>query len=291
MANENVTGAPDGGQPKPGEQPVAGGDPTKSTATGPTPAGGGEPKKKFEFEEDRTKWLPPHRLTEETGKRTAAEKKAQELEIALEQERKRIRALTGVETPDEGTVEAAELRKQLFKLVPGLEAFADLTVEQIKDVIASADVAKSHQQRAWEKHAGDMLTSLEEIVSDTMGELNDRQKRRLAQAYFAEAQAALAARGQNPDHDPTGSDFLTRHERGDKSLLQEFAKAFLDDWYEPARRNATTEAQSRHRPVPRGERGKPMKTTPPKLDLSKPGAFEEAMKNARSEEGRGYSGR
>lgn len=290
MADENLGGgAPAGGDPNAGG---GGGNNPNPTGGNPNPQDGqgGQPKEKvFTFKEDRSDWIPKHRLSETSGKLTAAEKRAQDAETALEQERNRVRALAGVNPQDPKTKEAEELRGAMYEMFPHLKALEGLTAEQLQDVFEAAAAAKTTTQATWERHAEDMLTSLETEIKTKLGsdKLTPTQVRGLRRAYREEAQLCLQARQQavqsgDSSYDVRG-DFLSRHERGDRALLKEFAKAFLDDWYEPAVRSVTARnAQRVGRPVPRGERTRALPAGgQPQGDLTKDADFKKALLAAR----------
>jgi hypothetical protein len=109
-----------------------------------------------------------------------------------------------------------------------------------------------------------MVDSLVKEVSDAVGgDLNERQIRSLSRAYVAEAES-------NPE-------FLQRHQRGDRTLIAEFAKQWMDDWFEPARRRATADAVNGNRRVPSG-RDRTVQTTPPKaVNFKDAKSVEDAM--------------
>ena len=291
MADDNLgtgTPAPDAG---------AGGDKQQIPATGAPADKGVADKpagdKTYSFKEDRSDWIPRTRLNETSGKLTAAEQRAVAAEAALEQERKRTRALAGVEQLDPKTAEAEEIKSALYKMLPHLEALEGLTKEQLQQVFQAATSAQSTARASWERHATGMLNDLDSEASEILGveKLSATQQKRLRSAYRDEAVVAMAAReeqferGERKTLETLGSDndFIARHERGDKALIKEFVKAYLDDWYEPARRSVTTaQARRQMRPVPRGERQRVSLTQgPPKIDYNDPDAFKKALIAAR----------
>jgi hypothetical protein len=294
MAVEN-----NGGVENPADGAGAGGgnpnpNPNDASGGGKQPVGDGSGEKSFSYKEDRSDWIPRHRLTETSGKVTAAERRAQELETALEQERQRVRALSGVEPKDPKDAEAEELREALYKLVPALKNLEGLTPDQLEEIREAASAARETSVSTWERHAETMVGDLEAELAEKLGvdKLTPTQSRRIRNAYREEAQEAYhartvaAQRGERQTLKTLASDtdFLARHERGDKALLKEFSKAFLDDWYEPARRSATAAIERRNRPVPRGERTRtPVTSKMPEVDLSNDDAFRKAMRDARGQ--------
>jgi len=300
MANgQNGEGSADGQQPNAGGgQGNQGGQQNapqsgQSGVAGDQGQGNGQggqqqARKKFEFDEDRSDWVPRHRITEQGQKLTAAEQRALKAETDLEAERARVRALAGVQPQDPAAAEEEQLRAVLYKLVPGLKHLEKFTAEQLEEVIDAANTARSASSAQWERHALGMLESAETDIAKQMGvdKLTPRQSQRIRSAYIEEAQAAALARqraeanGEAPDP----ANFLTRHERGDKTLIAEFVKNYLEDWFEPARRSVTArQVQRTTRPVPRGERTRQMPAgTPPKVDLNDKQAFKDALIAARN---------
>lgn len=298
MADSNTSGEQNPGEQKPG----AGGDNTQQKPTDGAPADKGvgqkqgEGEKTYSFKEDRSDWVPRHRLNETSGKLTEAEKRAIKAEADLEQERKRTRALAGVETPSEEEAEAEKIKGVLYKMFPQLETLEGLTKEQLQEVLDAARSAKTASRSTWERHATTMLNDLDSEASEILGvdKLSDSQQTRLRRAYRDEAVLAMQdrkaayERGERNTLDTIASDndFVARHERGDKALIKEFVKAFLDDFYEPARRSVTAaQVRRQTRPVPRGERTRQSLTQgPPQIDYNNDDAFKKALIAARGSE-------
>lgn len=251
-------------------------------------AGAGGEGKTYSFKEDRSDWVPRTRLNEVSGKLTKYEQDNLTLKQQLELSEKRTRALVGVEPSDPKAAEAEEIRTVLYGMFPQLKALEKLNVEQLEQVFEAAEAAQSTSRATWERHATGMLEDLESQAATALGsdKLTPTQQKHLRRAYREEAQAAADARQvdeQGRATDPTGNDFLSRHERGDKSLIKEFVKAFLDDWFEPARRSVTAASARRNmRPIPRGERTRlPVATGAAKVDLSDNNEFKKALIAAR----------
>jgi hypothetical protein len=244
--------------------------------------------KTFSFKEDRSDWIPRTRLNEQGQRLTAAEQRAVKAEGDLESERARVRALAGVQPQDPAAAEEEQLRAALYKLVPGLKHLEKFTAEQLEDVMDAANTARSASSAQWERHALGMLESAETEIAKAMGieKLTPRQTQRIRSAYIEEAEQAAQARARatQAGDAPDATNFLTRHERGDKTLVAEFVKNYLDDWFEPARRKLTaTTVQRTTRPVPRGERTRQLPAgTTPKVDLNDKQAFKDALIAARN---------
>src|SRR3990167_1381185 len=217
--------------------------------------------KQYTYAEDRNDWVPrkdfQRRLTE-TEKR-AAEKATKEVESRYQHEISerdaRIRALAGVDPLDPQKAEDEKVLAELKRM--GVHT---LTQEQFDEVTK-------------------LLSKKDELEASSRM-VHDRQ------AYGDAAEAAVIARYNDPDHDAS-TDFLARHDKGDKFLVKELVEEFLKDW-EPLRRSAARDVTTRNRPLPNSGRGNPVIQSGKKIDLSKPGAFEDALAAARRDEGRGY---
>lgn len=272
-----------GGQQNPsggGQQPVAG-------------AGGGQAEKVFTYKEDRSDYVPRTRLNEVNGKFTEAEKRAIRAEEALAAEQKRTRALAGLETIDPKKQEEGELRGILEGMFPELVALKGLTKAQLEEVMQAATTARGASQATWERHALTMLGDLDSEAATALDvdKLTDTQQKSLRRAYREAAGEAMQEREaqmrrgdrRTLDTIATDRDFVSRHEAGDKSLIKEFVKQFVGDWYEPARRSVTARQASRSmRPVPRGERTRQIPTQgEAKFDYNNETDFKKALLTAR----------
>lgn len=273
----NPQNAPGGGQ-----QPVAG-------AGGEGNKPGGQGDKQYTYKEDRTDWVPRSRLNEVTGK---LGKQIENLQRQFEDQQGRVKKVFGIEEGSEEEREAEEIRKRLYQVVPWLKNLENLTPEQLERIERAAELAEESSTSQWETHAIKMVEDLESEVSSALGveKLSDTQRRRLVSAYRDEANAAHQARivavrkGERDVVRTTrvDNDFIARHERGDKTLIKEFAKAFLDDWFEPARRSAAARLQQRSRPVPSGDRTRtPVTSKTPEINYDDNDAFKKALIDAR----------
>lgn len=284
------TGAPgaNGGNPNP--NPSSGAPADKGV--GGTGGTGGTGNAGFTFKEDRSDWVPRHRLNETSGKLTAAETRAIKAETDLAAEQRRTRALAGVEPQDPKAAEAESIRGVLQDMFPQLKALEGLTKDQLQEVMEAAQSARHTSQASWQRHTVGVLGDLDAEAATTLGvdKLTATQQARLRQAYREEALQASAVRQQavkRGERDvmetlSTDNDFIARHERADKTLIKEFVKAYLDDWYEPARRSVTAAQARRFRPLPKGERTRQSLTQgAAKVDLNNEGEFKKALLAAR----------
>lgn len=256
---------------------------------GTSDQGGGGDKKKFTFAEDRSDWVPRTRLNEESGKRTTLETQFAELKKQHEVNEKRLRIAMGVETLDPEDARAAEARDALYRLNPKLRLLDQLDESTIERLLSAASTAESTVSATWARHRDEMFSTLESEVADLLNvdKLTEAQVARLHRdfkAYGLEQghKRERAERAQDSTYD-LENDFVARYERGDQKLLKEFAKAFIDEWVTPARRqNHASEIRRNIRPVPRsGRERQAVVHELPKINYNDEDAFKGALLNAR----------
>ncbi len=292
-----VTGAPAAGSGAGEGQPS--GQPTPA-ATGPTPAGSGQPSggspspavKEFKYTEDRSDWVPRHRLNEQSTKLTAAEQKAAQLEREIEIERNRIRALAGVNPKDPKAEEAAEVERVLGEILerryPGIAVLQKLNPQQFAQILDQANSASSAATQYYDRQRDEMFGKVEGETAKSLGveKLSERQAKQLRAAFgdaFRESyvkRERLAEQGRQNEIDE--NDFVGRYLRGDAALITEFVKDYLSDWVDSARRQvAQSTVRRQARPVPNGGRGETVVTKMPEVDYSDEKKFSEALLAAR----------
>lgn len=278
-----------------GSQGASAGAQSGSGGTGAGGQGGGGTQ--FTYGEDRSKWIDPAkgeyvprtRLNELTTRFT---NEINTLKTQLGSNTDIVSRLKQVFTgePSQQDKEANEIKEAIVSMFPGLKAIEKLTPEQLQEVLESADAGRQSAHNHWTQHATRMLDTLTTEVTKAMGveKLTDSQARRLKVAYREELAVAVAAReraAQTGEQYDAANDALAKHERGDVAFLKEFTKQFLDDFYEPARRSATTAALRRtQRPVPKGGRESSQVTSKlPEIDYNDDNAFAKAMREARAQ--------
>jgi hypothetical protein len=304
MADENLGGGSaaasagagatgEGQQQQQQQHPTGGGQQQQQQQPGSGAGAGGNAEKTYNYKEDRSDWIPRHRLNETSGKLTAAEKERETLKAELESERKRVQALAGVTPKDPKEQQTTEIKEALYSMFPQLKTLENLTSDQLEQVFEAANAARSTAAAAWQRHATGMLSDLNGEAAKVLGTetLTATQQRNLQNAYREEAAAAVRdrqlamKRGERETLEtlPSDTDFVARHERGDKGLIKEFVKTFLNDWFEPARRSVNAAQERRNmRPVPRGERARILPAAgAAKVDLNNEGEFKKALLAAR----------
>ncbi len=203
-------------------------------------------------------------LQKERKSRQEWERKAQAHETELALERRRVQALSGVNPRSDEDTNNDLVRQRLEALYPAL---GKLTPQQVERLLAVADKADSLEESnlsGWKRHGTQMLDQVTASVAKVVGgTLSERQATALKRAYVQEAEA-------NPE-------FLARHEAGDPKLVEEFAKAWIDDWFEPARRSALNKEVERQKRVPSARDRSVAGPGGKKLDYNDPKAVEDAL--------------
>ncbi len=233
----------------------------------------GNTKPTFTYNEDRSKWIPNHRLSEETTKRTAAEKKIQELEAAHTEAQRRIAVLAGVNPQDPDAAEMEEIRSQFSRLRPDLAKLDDSKIERLLQIADKFDEIEGSVQANWDAHGKRSFKHVTDKVETAIGgELTERQRTKLNDAL-------VLTLYNNPE-------LKARYDQGDTALLDDFASEWIEDWFEPARRQATAQVVNRgQKPMPNGRGAGVTVSTKPKVDVNDPEAFKKALGEAYREEG------
>lgn len=224
--------------------------------------------------DDRTKGILAD-LKKERQARQEYERQNVQFRAELDAERRRVQALAGVTPQSEQEQEAEQIRGRFKQLFPEL---AELTSEdiqalrQLKEQASGIQEATTHHYKL---HGRKMLDAVGVAVAKSVGgTLSPRQLARLEAAYVREAE--------------TRPEFLARHDSGDTKLIEEFAKEWIDDWFEPARRRVTQSELERQRRVPSGRDRSVAAQGGKKIDFNNPKAVEDAMVEAYVGHGGGF---
>jgi hypothetical protein len=199
---------------------------------------------KFEYPEDRSRWIPPHRFGEVSTR-------ARTLEAQIAERDRQIAALTNSRAPEPNEQEADGIRQKLFELVPQLEKFASLSDEQLARLLQTPDLAEAAQraeEERWGGHASQQLDVLSELVAGHIGveQLTQDQRDDLTEAFKRYVLSTVQREIDTTGASPTGA----RYQKGDRALLTEFAERYKKNWFEPARRKVTAGEVDRSRRVP-----------------------------------------
>lgn len=209
----------------------------------------------FTYQEDRSKWIPQHRLAEETTKR-------QGLEAQIAERDRKIAALAGVSTPDASEAKKAEISKAFFAMFPHL---SEEKMQRRDEQVSRAEAA---EQREWQRHGDRQLAGIYTQVAEALGaeSLSDDQKGDLQDAF--KNWLTATCKKELRDSGGTESATLTSYEKGEPKVVSEFVKRYTAQWIEPARRKVTAQNINRTRPVPDSS-GRSQVTTVKKPDTFK----------------------
>lgn len=204
-------------------------------ATGP----GSSPLPKWE-DDPRAKGILAD-LQKERKARQDFERRVAAAEAIAEERQRQFAALTNTRTPTTEEAEAAEIRQRFGSVVTRefllehLGLSAD-DIEAIRESKASRGDLEAAIKHHWTEHSRGMLNQVYTKIGAEIGDLTPSQQRKIMAIYIADAEA-------NPD-------FMKRHDAGDKTLIDEFVKSYLDDTVEPVRRKVTASEVQRNRAVP-----------------------------------------
>ena len=208
----------DNGNPNPAAAPS--GQPTQTATPAPAAAPSG-----FTYEEDRSNWIPPHRLRE------IAEQRRQ-VERDLEIERQRVAALSGVQRQASAprySQQDEALREELFAKFPEIKALVDKQ-DQLNALVErlgnfDPNQVSTAQDHYFEQMGHMTLARLDESAAATFGELTPFAQQMLHNAFGV----WVASDG----------DRQNRYGRGDQKLVSDFLTEYRTAMIDPARRKAT----------------------------------------------------
>lgn len=195
----------------------------------------------------------------------------QKLQTEYETLKKRFDALAGVSPKSDEEAEIEEIRGKFAKLYPHL---AELTPEDLKALRESQTRMKALDETVnhhWSLHSKQMVESVVSKIAEQVGELTDRQKRRIAALYVSEFEA--------------DENFQKRHDSGDKTLIDEFVKNYVEDVVEPVKRKTLADEAGRFRPVPGGGNRRAPESGGKPVDVTNDKAVEDVLVNAFKERG------
>jgi uncharacterized protein YeeX (DUF496 family) len=236
---------------------------------GSTGTGQGNPGKQFTYNEDRTDWIPRHRLNE-------VSRKAQDYERQLQEAQRRIEALAGVSGRSQQDPQLEEVREAFKNTFPHLAKLDDRRIDRLLKLAEQSDQIEETTNHYWRSQGQKMTDALAGKLAEELGveQLSPRQKSRFQEFYvntlnrdFARSQA-----------EGRPSELLKRHEAGDQTLIEELAKEFVEDFVEPVRRRATAANVNRvNTRVPNGRPASNVSTnSKPKIDFTNEQAVEDA---------------
>lgn len=183
--------------------------------------------------EDRSQWVPPHRLREtreaalrqantEYGQREAA------LRAEADRYRQQVMALTGATPPPNPEIQA--VRDQFGGLYPGLSKL-ESKADVLEQLIERASDLEAQTQHYWQQHGQRTLDRLFDHAEKSMGNtLTNDAKRQLYTSFVGYVQSS-------PE--------TTNRYSNDPTIVDDFWRDFTSSFIDPVRRNASATVQSR----------------------------------------------
>jgi hypothetical protein len=212
-------------------------------------------------------------LARERKSRQDYERRVTAIEAEREQDRRRMAALAGINVPTKDDQARESIKAEIAQMYPALGKLTPEQLDKVEALLAKSDSLEAAVNHHWTNHANGMIDKVFAGVEKTIGgKMSARQQQRLGQLYLAEA-----SNEQNPE-------FLRRHDAGDPTLIEEFVKTFVEDFFEPARRQAIAEQTRRQRPVPDGK-GRSLSVGGKKIEIKNDTDFGNAMTAAFRENG------
>lgn len=245
---------------------------TQQTQQTSTQTQNGEPQGQQQTQtrqtDDRGNWIPPHRFNEVNTRYQTEKTQREQLAAQLADANRRIQALAGVQQVSPQELEVSEIRQALSQVIPGIDKLSPEMIERLVSIAQNGEQLEDTNRTIWRNHGTKMIRSAQDRIAEKLNVdgLTDRQKKRIGREYvtFIEENAA------------NGS--MDRHEAGDEALIDDFVKAFLEDWQESIRKSVVTSETSRSlRPVPSGRgRSVVVGQRKPKANLSNDKEFADA---------------
>jgi hypothetical protein len=245
-----------------------------------TSSGSTQTASKFSYEQDRSNWIPPHRLTEESSKRQQTEQRAQEYERQNQELQRRVQALAGV-APSADQQQADQqqgILAALVKVAPQLAPLLQMSEDQVQDFFSRVNNADSTNAHVWQNYGQQALGTIWGKLGELSGGDLDEASREDIREEFVNYLA-------------TDEQRRLRYEGGDPKILDEFV-ARVSRWVDRGRRlGSQTNVQRLSRPVPQGGRTAPVvqgtrtKVAPGDIDA----AMDAAVKHL-TERGVGFNG-
>jgi hypothetical protein len=240
--------APAGGAPP---AAAGGGAPASGSgggagAPGGTPAGGGATQ--YSYQEDRSQWIPPHRLNE-------VNQRYQALHGRFQEQERRVRALLGVDEASRRDPQTDAIRQQFFQVMPELAPLAQnpQQLNQLLQLVQSGQLNEilGTMQSYWGRHA---QTTARDLVSQYAKAINVDPSTippRAVQRMAMHLKSFI-------EEDQTGERQM-RFEHGDPRLVEECLADVQGLFVEPVRRSTNVGAAQnveRNRQLPnQGPRG------------------------------------
>lgn len=256
--DSKVGSAPDGQKPD-GQKPDAAKpdgqkqEPNPGTRTGQPNNGQGD-------DDPRYKGLLAE-TQKERAARQALEKQVKDLVGKLEGQNKHLRRAAGVEDVNEADQEVEEIKARLLQVMPGLAKLSDAKLDRL---LAMVDTLEETTQHYWGKHGLNSLQGVEKKIAESFGDLSDRQVKAVRAAFVTEVE-------MNPE-------FAKQYKAEPEKVIEQFAKDWIEDWFDSSKRRITAQELERNRRVP-GARDRNLTTGVGQkpIDVNDPKAVEDVL--------------
>lgn len=183
--------------------------------------------------EDRSNWVPPHRLREQRSQfeRELANERAQYTQ-RMEELNKKLQILAGVTPPENPQID--QVKNQFKEVFPDLD-YIGSNAQQIRELLELKDALKASMEHQWAFYNRNAMDRLYKAAEGTYGQsLSDEAKRQLGSSFVGYLQS-------NPDA-------YERYQQ-DPSIVEDYWKAFSERFIDPVRRNSTVQTLNR---IPQG---------------------------------------
>lgn len=216
--------------------------PTSSTAapTGTAPVNAGAPQPPAQKPEP-----PQYRFDQVISQRDGFKTKATTLEAENTRLKQQIAQTLGIPSGQVSDARTEGIKEELLKIFPQLKTLGGLSDEQLQQLLQTpGQVAQTNDfvQRGYQKHANQVVKDIVGKVNEALGsDLSDRATKNLRSAFasFIEEEAIRSQQQGGP------TDTFQKYLDGDEGLIEAFAKEWVDDYVEPAKRRATAQAAQR----------------------------------------------
>src|ERR1035437_5771368 len=273
MADEQVVESTESQGSTTTEQPKAEShDPQKTTQDSQTQRTGADAQKSG-WETEKRAFIAD--LQKERKQRQDYERQVATYQGELAAERRRVQALAGVNPQSKDEVDADAIRKQFGQYFPDLANLSKEDIEAIKELREQAAQMREASEQGYRRQGKQTLTAVVNAVTKEFGgTLSDRQARRVQLAFVNECES-----------DPQ---FLARYDQGDETVIPEFVKTYVEDFFEPARRKVTQSEVERQRRVPSGRDRSVAGPGGKKIDYSNDKSFGDALVESYKSHGGAY---
>src|ERR1035437_6453377 len=274
MADEQGVGEQESqGSTPPPEQPKAEShDPQKTTESQVQRTGAADAQKSG-WETEKRAFIAD--LQKERKQRQDFERQFATSQGELAAEKRRVAALAGVNPQSQDEVDADAIRRQFGQYFPDLANLSKDDIDAIKELREQAAQMREASEQGYRRQGKQTLTAVVNAVTKEFGgTLSDRQARRVQLAFVNECES-----------DPA---FLARYDQGDETVIPEFVKTYVEDFFEPARRKVTQSEVERQRRVPSGRDRSVAGLGGKKIDYSNDKSFGDALVESYKSPGGAY---